>query len=209
MTLNILLVTQYRWDSRTRKNNALKNLLMLCPDFTDVQITMEYRNLGKPDMYTNSRGSQSIKESWFEKHISSQAKADGYTHAGFIFSVEDGNRWGISHGHRGSNFVDKDFFGEFWVKVNEGSTRSYHDGRRNTYETTVPHEIGHEIKRQKLTEMKIHDYDYQSTINNIERFFSELRITKQSQIDVLFGRTVDLMGITITKLRAILKDITH
>lgn len=204
MKLNILIVTAHRWDSRVRKHNAIRKLMTLSPSIEDVSFTVQYRNLGKPELYTDRDGTVRITEAWFEQNISKEAKAKGFTHAGFIFSVEEGNRWGISHGHRGSNLRDGDFFGEFWVKANETTVRRYDNGQRNTYEVVVPHEIGHEITRQGLTDMEMHDYDFRTKINNIEGFYQTLTIHMESELAVLIGRTIDIIGIQIMRLRDLL-----
>jgi murein DD-endopeptidase MepM/ murein hydrolase activator NlpD len=196
MILNILIVSKYNWKSRKAKHEAIKKLMLLSPDIEDVIFTVEKRDVGKPETYVDEKGKTRIRESWFEENISKMAKAQGFTHAGFQFSDADGKKWGIASGHRGLNFNDGDFFGEFWVKSNENSKRIYSDGMvRDMYETVVPHEVGHEITREGLTTMEMHDYDFQLKINRIEVFYATLRIKKESLIFTLWQRIFNLTGI--------------
>ncbi len=200
MRLKILIISKYAWKSRAEKHKAIKDLMLLCPDIEDVEITFRKEDLGTPTVYVDGEGQVRISEKWFEETISRKAKAAGYTHAGFQFSDADGKKWGIKSGHRGTNYYDGDFFGEFWVKCNETSKRKYvNDEERFTYVVDVPHEIGHEFQRQGLTELYIHDFDYDWKINSIEEFYKQLRITKQSVIYTLFNRILDL-----TKIKALL-----
>jgi len=200
MIYKILIISKYDWKSRNLKHEAIRKLFKLCPDIEDVQFTVKKTDLGTPETYTDKYGKQRIQEQWFEKNISKNAKAQGFTHAGFQFSDADGKKWGIASGHRGLNFRDGDFFGEFWIKAIETSTRKYSDGMvRNTYVTDVSHEVGHEITRQGLTTMEMHDYDFQGKINNIETFYAQLRITKPSIIHALYQRILNLKMLLMEK----------
>lgn len=197
MIPKLLIVSKYDWKTREKKHEEIKQMFLLCPDIEDVQITFRKQDLGKPETYVDGEGKTRISENWFEENISRVAKAQGFTHAGFQFSDADGKKWGIGKGHRGSNFNDGDFFGEFWIKCNEDSKRNYVNGvrQRNTYVTDIPHEVGHEFKRGGFTDLDIHHFDYQSKINNIEEFYRLLEIKQTSYIEHLYQQVIFLMGL--------------
>ncbi len=172
MKLNILIVSKYHWASRLKKHEEIKRILKL-GKFENVTIDTVKKDLKKPEI-VNER----ITEGWFEHNISREAKLQGYDFAIFQFSHADGKRWGIESGVRGTNFIDKDFFGEAWVCSDEDSIIKFRNGtERDKYSKTVPHEIAHELKRQGYTKLDIHDYDYKNTINNLEQFYIEFSKT--------------------------------
>jgi len=189
-----LVVTRYRWDSRTKKNNAIKRVKALAG--IDCEITMYYGNLGVPEV-KNGR----ITHEWYENNISAEAKANGYTHAKFVFSNEDGRRWGLQSGLRGTNLRDSDYFGEAWIKANEFSLRKFENGdTQNEYIKVFLHEDGHEYKNQGFTNLSIHDYDYKTSINNIEQFYIDLKFDIAQQRKVLMHRILDMLKLVYAKL---------
>lgn len=194
MILNILIVTKYQWMSRDKKHAQIKKTFMQRGNgITDVKFTTLYKDVGIPEIYIDSVGKPRIKEEWFEKNISIEAKMKGFNSVVFQFSTEDGRIWGIDAGHRGANFRDHDFFGECWVKCNENTRRKYKKRKeRDMYEILIPHEMGHEFKNQGFTLLEMHDFDFQSEINNIESFYKQICITiKQEEISKR-GRILDL-----------------
>jgi hypothetical protein len=194
MILNILVVTKYKWKSRDAKHARIKNTFMQKGNgITDVKFTTLYKDVGTPEMYVDTLGKRRIREEWFEKNISIDAKMKGFNAVVFQFSTEDGKAWGIDAGHRGSNYRDKDFFGECWVKCNENSRRKYKKRReRDMYEVLVPHETGHELKNQGFTTLDMHNFDYRSEINKIEEFYKQIRITTEQEQISIKGRILDL-----------------
>lgn len=197
MKLNILVVTKYKWDSRDKKHQDIKKIMMQKGNgIDDISFTVKYADLGTPTMYVDNLGVRRIEHNWFEKNISQPAKMEGFNVAVFNFSDIDGLNWGIAKGHRGSNIRDGDFFGECWIKCDENSYRDYKKGRdRLTYVVDVPHEIGHELNVQGLTGLNVHRYDYQRALNNIEKFYKEVRITTEGEINSMYGRILDLRRI--------------
>jgi len=188
-----LVVTKYRWDSRTKKNNAIKRIKALAGIGCDIE--MGYANLGAPEV-RNGR----ITHEWFEEHISQYAKAEGFTHAKFVFSMSDGRNWGLKSGLRGSNLRDRDFFGEAWIRANEKSEVRYVDGTRDKYTKVFLHEDGHEYKNQGFTNLLIHDYDFQTKINNIEQFYKDLKFDLAQERKVLMHRILDMLKLVYAKL---------
>lgn len=206
MIFNILVVTKYEWGSRKEKHDEIRKILLQENNgITDVRFTVWERTLPVPLRYRDRFGKVRIKESWFEEHISREAKLKGFNVAVFQFSEEDGAKWGLDKGHRAANFKDGDFFGECWVKCGEHSRRMYQtkDGqkKRNTYTVDIPHEIGHELKLQGLTNINVHDYDYQSATNDIEGFYKDIRITKKGEQRSLLGRILDLKNIFMPPIK--------
>jgi hypothetical protein len=183
-----LVVTSHRWDSRTKLNNEIKAIKALAG--IECEIVMKYDlSIKKPEIKDGR-----ITHEWFEENISGYAKAKGFTHAKFIFSMEEGNRWGLKSGLHGSNVRDKDHFGEAWIRANERSVRRYDDGtRRNRYVQVFCHEDGHEYKNQGFTNLLIHDYDYKSTINRLEEFYQTLKFSLQQKNIVLRVRIFDMI----------------
>lgn len=180
MKLNILVVSKYKWRSRLKKHNEIKKLMGM-----DVRFTTLHTDLGTPEVKK-----ERITEEWFEKNVTSLAKREDFNFVIFQFSERDGKSWGIDSGLRGTNFGDTDMFGEAWVCANENSVVKFKDGtKRNKYTKTVPHEIAHELKRQKFTSLEIHDYDYKNEVNNLEQFYIDLN---QSIIDVLKAKIAAL-----------------
>ena len=187
--LRILVVTTQSWSTRSQKHARIKKLMGIVDSIETKLYT------GRKPEIKDGRPT----EEWFEKNISRDAKAKGFNHAIFHFSMEEGVRWGIDSGIRGSNYGDSDYFGESWVRSNEHSVVTFKDGtKRDRYEKTIPHEIGHELKRQGYTKREIHDYDFKNEINNLEGFYTNLVLNKVSNK----GRIADL-----TKLLTSLKDI--
>lgn len=172
MNLNILVVTKYRWTSRIKKHNTIKDILKL-GKFKNVSIATIHKDLGTPEIVDGR-----ITQKWFEENISRTAKLQDYDFAIFQFSEKDGRKWGLESGIRGTNFIDDDFFGEAWVCADENSTVKFKDGsERDKYSKTVPHEIAHELKRQGYTTLDIHHYDFKNDINNLEQFYIDFSKT--------------------------------
>lgn len=169
MKLHILVVSKTRWSTRKKKHREIQKI-MTQPPIEEVTITTIHQDLGRPEIVDGR-----ITAEWFENNISILAKARGYNAAVFQFSKRDGQRWGIKSGLRGSNLRDGDFFGESWVCCDEDTVRRFKDGsKRNEYVKTVPHEIAHELQRQGVTQLNVHEYDYTDTINNIEGFYIDM-----------------------------------
>ena len=196
-----LVITKYRWDSRTKLNNEIKSFKKTAG--IDCEIDMLYEDLGKPELDKNGR----ISREWFEENISREAKSKGYTHAKFVFSMADGNRWELKSGVQGSNQRDTDFFGESWMRCDEKSVWKYDDGNhRNKYVKVFLHEDGHEYKNQGFTDLLIHDYDYKRHINNLEGFYSTLKFSQKKKDITLLNRIVDMLGIAKNLLLS--KEVT-
>lgn len=211
MDIKILVVTKYKWPTREFLHARIKKLIESGGHLRVVAIDTIYRDLGDPPMLTRDDDRTVIDPDWFEEVISVDAKAKGYTHAVFQFSNDDGKRWGVGTGHRGLNYRDGDYFGECWIKCDEHSLRSYHDEPkfRNTYSVTFPHEIGHELTRQGVTDKEMHDFDFQDTINRIEAFYGDIEPKNVKKI--IEGRVKNLMSIVIdraTRLLNIKKNMT-
>lgn len=188
MEYKVLVYATTKWATRDAKHKRIANLMMAGGAFTKVTFhTVQYFG-GKPKLNGNR-----IDEAYFEETFSSPAKVKGYNHAIFSFSMAEGKRWGVDSGVRASNFKDGDYFGESWVRSDENSVVKFKDGtKRDRYEKSVPHEIGHELKNQGFTNLDIHDFDYLDTINNIEQFYKLLSITREEQIKSLYSRVADL-----------------
>lgn len=188
MKYKVLVFATSKWKNRAEKHKRIAKLMMAGGAFEDVTFHTVLYFGGKPKL-----DGDRIDRNWFEETFSNQAKAKGYTHAIFSFSMAEGRRWGLESGVRALNFNDGDFFGESWVRSDEKSIVRFKDGsRRDRYEKSVPHEIGHELKNQELTTLEIHDFDYLDTINNIEQFYIQLSMTKEAQIKSLYARVADL-----------------
>lgn len=142
--------------------------------FESIDFTTLHKDVGTPTVKDGR-----IDRDWFEKNISAYAKERGYNYAIFHFSEADGKKWGLDSGLRGSTFNDNDFFGESWVRADEKSTVTFKDGSsRDKYTKVVAHEIAHELKRQDITKLEVHDYDYQNEKNDIEGFYKDLGVYK-------------------------------
>lgn len=204
MQYKVLVVATETWKSRAQKHKRMANLMTAGGALTDVTFTTQLWTKGKPEIKEGKP-----TEAWFEKHISGPAKAKGYTHAVFSFSMLEGRRWGIDSGVRGSNYRDGDYFGESWVRADEHSIVRFKDGTvRDRYEKVVPHEIGHELKTQKLTTLEIHDYDFEDKINNLEGFYRDLVISSEAEKQTLWGRVRDLtMKVALLQPQLPVKDL--
>lgn len=188
MHYKVLVYATTKWKDRDTKHKRIAKLMMAGGAFESVTFDTVLYTGGKPKL-----DGDRIDHDFFEETFSSPAKVKGYNHALFSFSMKEGLEWGIDSGVRGVNLNDKDYFGESWVRSDENSIVKFKDGsKRDRYEKSVPHEIGHELKSQGLTNLEIHDFDFQNTINNIEHFYTQLAITKQAQIKSLYARVADL-----------------
>lgn len=189
MHYKVLVYATEKWRTREQKHARVAKLMMAGGAFESVTFETVLWTGGKPK--TNG---DRIDFDWFETNLSIPAKVKGYNHAVFSFSMAEGRRWGIDSGVRGSNAKDQDYFGESWVRSDENSITRFKDGsKRDRYEKTLPHEIGHELKNQGLTPLLIHDFDYRDTINNIEQFYIQLKLG--SEVPVLKARIADLQKI--------------
>ncbi len=188
MKYKVLVYTTQDWKTHKEKHNRIASLMMSGGAFESVAFDIVKWTGGKPVLDGNRPDAQ-----WFETHLSGPAKVKGYNHALFHFGMAEGLRWGIDSGVRGVNIKDGDYFGESWVRSDENSIVRFKDGTsRDRYEKSVPHEIGHELKNQKLTDFEIHHYDYKDQINNIEGFYKNLKL--KSQLPSLWGRIKDLLS---------------
>lgn len=118
---------------------------------------------------------------WFEENISREAKLQGYDVVVFQFSKADGRKWKLKKGLHGSNLRDGDFFGESYICCDEHEVWKFPDETWNTYEKTVPHEIGHELTRQGFTKLEVHDFDYKKTINNLRGFYKMYKLEQEAK----------------------------
>ena len=193
MKLKLLVITKHRWRSRKKKHRELKQIM--APAFDEIEVVTKHRDLGKPDTYLAPDGTRRISEDWFERNISSFAKANGFNHAVFHFSMEEGRRWGIRSGLRGVNYRDRDYFGESWVQANENSVARFEDGtKRDRYTKVIGHEIGHELKNKRLTDREIHDYDFGRKINNLEGFYRDL-VLRENVHGTIFEHLRHVVGL--------------
>lgn len=198
--LKIKVVATRRWRSRQKKHEEIKKILNGGGFFNSIEIHTVHESM-KPDV----EGGR-ITEEWFEDKISRKAKAEGYNFALFAFSQSEGRRWGVNSGLRGTNYGDLDNFGEGWIKANERSLAKFADGsKRNQYVKTFCHEIGHELKRQGLTALEIHDYDYKDKINNNEQFYVDLGNTNTATVRALYALLRQLQA----QLEALQKPTYH
>lgn len=169
MHLNILIITKYKWRTRTQKHEEIRRILE--PGFFEsITIDTAILDVGKPEIKEGR-----IMYEWFEKNISTYAKARGYNHVIFQFSLKDTQEWGIQDNLRGSNLRDNDYFGESWVAADENTVVRMKDGTKwNQYVKTCAHEIGHELTRRGITTLEMHDYDYKDYRNNLEQFYIDM-----------------------------------
>lgn len=187
MKYKVRVYATQTWRSRKAKHDRIARMMNAGKAFESVEFETVLWTGGKPVIDNDGR----INHEWFEKNLSTPAKVKGFNHAIFSFSMAEGRRWKVDSGVRGVNLSDGDFFGESWVRSDENSITRFKDGsKRDRYEKTVPHEIGHELKNQKLTDRLIHDYDYMDRINNIEAFYIDLKLN--SELEALNGRIADL-----------------
>lgn len=191
MKFNILVVTKYKWKSRALKHKEIKRILALA-GFTDVTFTVEYRDVvaeyGIPTIVDGK-----IAHDWYEEAISNKAYAEGYNFVIWQFSRADGKKWGVEPRIHGLNFRDGDFFGESWVACDERSVWKFNDGAtRSEYPKSVAHEIGHELTRQSITMLEVHDYDYKRDINKLEQFYMDIKKERESATGPLLARLAEL-----------------
>lgn len=188
MKLNILVVTKYKWHSRLKKHNEIKKLMMQ-GKFSDIRFTTLHTDVGAPEVVDGR-----ITERWFEEHVTKLGKREDYNFVVFQFSEKDGKKWGLDDSIRGSNFIDNDFYGESWVRADEDSIVKFKDGvKLNKYTKVVPHEIAHELKRQDITQLEVHDYDYKNEKHNLDLFYKELGNSK-TILDSLKAKLLDLQS---------------
>ncbi len=165
--MKILVVTKYKWDSRTEKHKEI-TFLMKTGGITPQFIT-KHTDVGNPKV-TDGR----IDPTWFETYIT-KPFGFGYEHIIFQFSKADGKKWGLEDGLRGHNIKDADAIGESWVCCDEHDVVKFKDGSsRNKYTKTVPHEIAHELKNKGVTSLEVHDFDFKNDINNLEGFYKAM-----------------------------------
>jgi len=188
MKLNILVITKYKWASRAEKHREAKAILAL-GGFESVNFTTQIRDVGDPVMNQKGR----IEQEWFEKNISREAKAKGYNFIIWQFSRADGKRWGLESRIHGLNFSDGDFYGESWICCDERSVWRFENGqKRNEYPKSVAHEIGHELTRQGLTKLEVHDYDYTRVRNKLESFYMEMSKEQKTALGSLLFKLAQL-----------------
>lgn len=169
----ILLLTDQRWVPS--KVPALYDLLSLCPDLRDVEIAIKFKEL-VPEVKDGR-----IVESWFQENITSHT--EGNLGVILIASEAQGKKWSLKDGLRGSHFRDGDKVIEGWAVSNERSTIRFKDrSKRDRLPKVIAHELGHGFKELGLTELEIHDYDYETSVNNIEGFYKRLRLRKPSPL---------------------------
>lgn len=189
MKYKVLVYTTIKWKTNAKKHQRIAKLMMAGGAFESVTFDIIPYKGSKPKL-----NGDRIDGDWFEETFSKPAKAKGYNHALFRFSMAQGRRWGIDSGVRAVNIKDGDFFGESWVRSDENSIVRFKDGsKRDRYEKSVPHEIGHELKNQKLTNLEIHDFDYLDEINNIEEFYLQLGKNDMTKIESLKERISNLI----------------
>lgn len=175
--LRFLIVTTQDWVEE--KIPDVKELMERSSDI-DVSFDVQMKDDLKPEV-VNER----ITEQWFQENITQYAHLRGYDGAIVLLSSSEGRTLKLKDGLRGSHFNDSDGFGEMWVVSDESSIIKFKDGSyRNKATKVIAHEIGHFLKYSGYTDLEIHDYDFQKSINNIEGFYSALRV-RPSQTTVL------------------------
>ncbi|MCR2833468.1 hypothetical protein [Parerythrobacter lacustris] len=164
-----LIVSDQKWV--LKKLPVVRNILSECPQLADVELVYDYRRL------TPKVSKGRIEQEWFQEHISRQAILDGYLGAVFVASLAQAKRWKLKSGLRGSHFSDGDGFIEAWAAANSSSVVRFKDkSRRDLLPKVICHELGHGFTELGLTELEVHDFDYQTSINNIDGFYRELRL---------------------------------
>lgn len=174
--MRFLLVTDQEWVSS--KIPDIHDLLALCPDLKDLHIAIQFRSL-VPEVKDGR-----IVESWFQENITKNAT--GYLGVVFIASEKQAKRWGLKDGLRGSHFRNGDAFIECWATSDERSKIRFKDrSRRDRLPKVVAHELAHGFEELGYTDLDIHKYDYESSINNIEGFYKKLRLVKPTFLEAL------------------------
>ncbi len=175
MIARIAIVTKEEWASMPTKLKRVREILMRAKGFDDVQFVVVKKDPGKPKTVTDEDGVTRIDKAWFEKNITPVAYANNCLWVCFVFSIKDGNTWGVESGLRGNHITDLDDIGEVWVKADENTVEKYPDGVKwNRFEKTLPHEIGHDLKRRGITPLEIHDFDYKRIRHDIESFYDKV-----------------------------------
>jgi murein DD-endopeptidase MepM/ murein hydrolase activator NlpD len=59
-------------------------------------------------------------------------------------------------------------------------------------EKTIAHEIGHELTRQSITLLEVHDYDYKRDINKLEQFYMDIKKEQEKATAPLLARIAEL-----------------
>lgn len=181
MKYKVLIQATKKWKTRKLLHNEIKRVMMSSGVFTEVIIDTITYDKGKPKIKDGK-----IDHNWYEKNISYTAKAMGYNHTMFNFSMREGRDWKIENIVRGVNIKDQDNFGESWVRSDEYSLIRLKDGKKvKRYIKTVLHEVGHELKNKGLTNLLIHDFDKNERFSDIEDFYLQLRQNKMNQIQTL------------------------
>ncbi len=160
-----------------QKIEDIKATMLLCPDITDVEIEVKIKDLGKPEVINGK-----ISEKWYEENISKGLKGKGYFGTYFLFSMEDGRRWGIDSGLRGLTYNDGDHFAEMWIKSHENSiTKIKGVGDFVRMVKTALHEPVHEFKRRGWTTLEVHDYDYMNERSDLVGLYKKLRLSESGK----------------------------
>lgn len=203
-TRKILVVVTENWGVSTEEfhKDLARDIFLAGNAFSGIQIDIIYQPKLTPDTYTDYEGNRRITHDWFENNISFWAKEGGYHSSRFRFSKAQGRAWKLDSGIRGVNYSDNpnDFHGEGWICADADSVVKFKDGsQRLLYPKTLAHEEGHELKYAGLTDLEIHDFDFQNSVNNIEEFYKrlELRDNRAAIQSVI----KDLMFSILQKLR--------
>ena len=187
MKIKILVISKYKWASRLTKHENIKKMMMQ-GGFESIIIDTVRRDIGDP-LVKNER----IDYDWFEQNITSYARKGDYNFVVWQFSKADKKRWGIETKVHGENLRDGDFFGESWVACDEDDLWVFKDGSTwNEYCKSVPHEIGHELTRQGITTLEVHDFDYKKDINNLPMFYKQLNLKKTMTIQEMIDKVAEL-----------------
>lgn len=171
MKIKLLVISKYKWTSRLKKHENIKKMMMK-GGFESIIIDTVRRDVGDP-VITDGR----VDYDWFEKNITSYARKGDYNFVVWQFSKRDKKKWGIEKRVHGANLRDGDFFGESWIACDENDLWVFKDGATwNEYEKSIPHEIGHELTRQGITPLEVHDFDYTKVLNNLPEFYKKLNL---------------------------------
>lgn len=117
-----------------------------------------------PETFKDGAGKVRIRQDWFDRTFTQQARDGGYNAVCFHFSKADRKKWGIQTSINGSYFRDTDKVWEFWVCADKGqrSTNPQKDRSVKQYPRVFIHEFGHGFMHwwHDSRRAEVHEYDY-------------------------------------------------
>ncbi len=181
--MRVLLISKHKWAKA-----KLKYIEGVLSKATPVTVDFYEHDAGTPTVVYENENNRISRRWFFETLV---PLAEGYDAVVFHFEEDEGNRWGVDSGLRGTfSYQQGTEIAQLWIKSNERSFITYKSGKKvDRFTKVFIHECSHWFAKWLMVTDRTHEYDYEK--EDMEAIFKTYNFTKYS----LLRKTRDMLAI--------------